>query len=89
MVKVQLRWCIANPHSGCPFVYEVPPTTTLGAICEMVKQTNNEWYSKNWAQHQFKLVKICGPNNTHLNDNIQISQCINGDGSCVLIFSAG
>jgi len=44
MVKVCLRFCMASPHSGCPFQYDVLETTTIGEICGMVLATNNHWW---------------------------------------------
>jgi len=87
-IKVRLRWCIAHPHSGAPFGYDVSETTTIGELCAMVIATNNEWFSKNYCQHRFSVVKICGPNDTFLDDSTMI-----GGGhyqnECFFVFWAG
>jgi hypothetical protein len=88
MVKVCLRWNISNIHSGFPFQYEVSETTTIGEICQKVIATNYEWLCSNMATQKFNIVKICGNNNTFLDD----SQIIGGDhyeNECYLVFVAG
>ena len=87
MVKVCLRWCMSGVHSGYPFRYDVPETTTIGEICKMVIATNNEWWGKNWSSAPYKVVKICGPNNTFLEE----TSIIGGghyQNECYLVFDA-
>lgn len=88
MVKVCLRWCFSAPHSGCPFQYNVLETTTIGEICNMVLATNNHWWATGVpVTGKWSVVKICGPNNTFLEDTYKI-----GGGhyqnECVLVFYA-
>ena len=88
MINVCLRYCIAPVHSGCPFQYNVSETTTIGEICTMVLATNNSWWDNGGhALKRWKVVKICGPNNTFLEDSFVI-----GGGyyqnQCVLVFDA-
>ena len=88
MVKVRLRFCMAPPHSGCPFQYDVLETTTFGEICNMVMATNNHWWDTGIpVGARFSVVRICGPNNTFLENTRPI-----GGGhyqnECVLVFDA-
>ena len=87
MVKVKLRFCMSAPHSGCPFQYDVLETTTIGEICKLVLATNKEWWSKGYSSGSWSVVKICGPNNTFLENTRSI-----GGGhyqnECVLVFDA-
>ena len=87
MVKVCLRWCMAGVHSGFPFQYDVLETTTMGEISKMVLATNSTWYSQNHSSALWKTVKICGHNNTYLED----SHVIGGghyQNECYLVFDA-
>ena len=87
MVKVCLRWCMSGIHSGHPYVFDVPETTTIGEVCEMVMARNNEWWCQNWVGHQFRTVKVCGPNDAFLGE----SQTIGGghyNNECYLTFDA-
>ena len=67
MVKVKLRLCMSSPHSGCPFQYDVLETTTIEEICNMVLTTNNHWWDTGVpVGARWSVLKICGPNNTFL-----------------------
>ncbi len=63
---------MAGVHSEHPYQYDVLETTTVGEISKMVIATNNEWFSKGWAQNMFSIVKICGHNNTFFDDSVAI-----------------
>ena len=85
---IQLRFCMSNPHSGCPFQYDVLETTTIGEICNMVLATNNHWWDTGIpVSSRWSVVRICGPNNTFLENTRPI-----GGGhyqnECVLVFDA-
>lgn len=88
MVKVYLRWCMSACHSGCPFQYDVSETTTIGEISNMVLTINNHWFDTGVSvTGRWSVVKICGNDNTFLEDNSPI-----GGGhyqnECVLVFDA-
>lgn len=87
MIKVMLRWCMSGPHSGCPFQYNLPETTTIGEICKMVIETNNQWWNKGHSSGKWTTVKICGPNNTFLQSTQTIGKYYHQN-ECVLIFDA-
>ena len=87
MVKVCLRLCTSPAHSGCPFQYDVKETATIGEICKLVLATNADWWSKCYSSSNWRIVKICGPNNTFFED----SHVIGGghyQNTCVLVFNA-
>jgi len=78
---------VSNPHSDCPFQYVVPETTTIGELCKLVLATNNEWWAQGYSSSQWKVVKICGHNNTFFED----SHVIGGghyENKLVLVFDA-
>lgn len=87
MVKVFLRWCIAGVHSGFPFQYDVSETTTIGELCQMVIDTNNGWWAQNRSSQPFRIVKICGPNDTFWPDSHQIGGGYHQN-ECYLVFDA-
>lgn len=77
---------MAGVHSGFPYQYDVPETTTIGEICKMLIATNDEWWSKNHSS-RFSVVKVCGHNNTFFDD----SHVIGGgyhQNECYLVFDA-
>jgi hypothetical protein len=77
-------FAMSGVHSGFAFQYEVPETTT---IREMVIDTNAHWWAQNLSSVLYKVIKVCGPNNSFLEDSRQI-----GGGhyqnKCYLIFDA-
>jgi hypothetical protein len=87
MPRVLLRWYLAPIHSGCPFQFDVEPTTTIGEICEMVKAQNDKWWGVNLSTHPYKSVNICGPNNTFLDKGMVIGSG-HHQNECVMVFVA-
>lgn len=88
MVKVKLRWCMSNPHFGCPFQYDVPETTTIGEICKLVLATNNNWFDNGGhVSSRWSVIKICGRNNIFL-ENTSVIGGGHHMNECVLVFDA-
>ena len=53
MLEVHLRW-ISSHNPDFPFRYKVPEETTVGEICQMVKDQNNRWPNN----PTFSVVKL-------------------------------
>jgi hypothetical protein len=86
MVKVCLRWGMSGIYSGCPFQYDVSETTTIDEVCDLVLATNNLWWSQGYSSSKWSIVKICGPNNTFLDNSTAIGS--HYQNTCVLVFDA-
>jgi hypothetical protein len=83
-----LRWCISRVHSGFPFQFDIPETTTVGSLCQMVKDRNLEWCYSGHSEKPFNVVKICGNNETFLDENMQIGPA-HHNGESFYVFRAG
>lgn len=68
-VKFYGRWFASDFHSGHPFLYYGTENSTASEVANAFKQQNNDYFSKGWCQHYFKLVKLCKTGNLFYDDN--------------------
>jgi hypothetical protein len=83
MINVHLRWILSNDQ-GYPFSYKVSEQTTIGEICQMVLNQNNNWY----INPTFSVVKIYG-NDMFLDDSKRIEEFNDNKDILTFNFAAG
>ena len=83
MIEVHLRWIMSHGEDY-PFCYKVSEETTIGEICQMVKDRNNCWL----GNPTFSIVKL-REQGLLLDDTKLISSFENKDGVLYLDFYAG
>ena len=83
MIEVHLRWIMSHSEDY-PFCYKVSEETTIGEICQMVKDRNNCWL----GNPTFSIVKLREQGQL-LDDTKSISSFENKDGVLYLDFYAG
>jgi hypothetical protein len=83
MINVHLRWILSNDQ-GYPFSYKVSEQTTIGEICQMVLNQNNNWY----INPTFSVVKIYGKD-MFLDDSKRIEEFNDNNDVLTFNFAAG
>lgn len=83
MINVHLRWILSNDQ-GYPFSYKVSEQTTIGEICQMVLNQNNNWY----INPTFSVVKIYGKD-MFLDDSKRIDEFNDNNDVLTFNFAAG
>ena len=57
MIRVYARHGATHLHLGSPFQFDVPETTTIGEICNMIVQANNS-AGPNYSCYKYIKVSI-------------------------------
>ena len=73
--RVHAKSCYTPKHAGCPYVFDVPHTTTIGQICDMILQRNNQWYEVGIDSYKYSKVQILKSTNdgTFLDENLTVA----------------
>jgi len=73
--RVHAKSCYTPNHAGCPYVFDVPHTTTIGQISDMILQRNHQWYGLGRDNYKYSKVEILKSTNdgTLMDENLTVS----------------